>query len=398
MGTWPAYGYGQSMRLLFTAQGTYGHAFPLIPLAVAARDAGHDVRFATAERFLPTIEKAGITGVAAGLTMRDAVAEAAKHFDSDLQKLPHGEIRNLVGRAFGEVMPKAFVADLEPLFAEHRPDLVIYEIANAGGKYAAHRAGIPAAGHGYGRVSMDTGEEIRARMRTVAAEFGIEGGFTNSFGDPVFDICPKTVQSPEFLAEANRIPLRPVGWSDPGDLPAGITGRDRSRPLAYLTLGTAYGNTDVLGKAIAGLAALDIDVLVAVGRAGGDELVDTTTLGEMPENVRLEAWVPQSELLPYVDVIVHHGGSGTTMGAFGAGLPQLFLPQGADHFANAGASVAAGVGEQLAGEEQTAEAITAKTRQLLTDTAVRDAVRALADEVAAMPSPAEVVATLPTLV
>src|SRR5256885_9690132 len=38
------------VRLLFTSLAAYGHVYPLLPLAVAAREAGHEVLFATAER------------------------------------------------------------------------------------------------------------------------------------------------------------------------------------------------------------------------------------------------------------------------------------------------------------------------------------------------------------
>lgn len=211
-----------------------------------------------------------------------------------------------------------------------------------------------------------------------------------SFGDPVVDICPETVQSPDFLAEAKRVPLRPVGWAEPGDLPAGVLGRDKSRPLIYLTLGTAFGDEGVLKRAISGLARLEADVVVAAGPT-----VDPAQLGDVPANVRVEAWVAQAELLPHVDLVVHHGGSGTTLGAFGEALPQLVLPQGADQFTNAEAVVTAGVGGQLIGDDITEDAIFEGSRRLLADDAVRAAARTLADEVAAMPSPAEVAKRLP---
>lgn len=41
------------MRVLFAALGSVGHTDPLIPLAVATRKAGHEVRFAEAARRLP---------------------------------------------------------------------------------------------------------------------------------------------------------------------------------------------------------------------------------------------------------------------------------------------------------------------------------------------------------
>lgn len=380
------------MRLIFTSLATHGHVYPLLPLAVAARDAGHDVLFATAEEFLPSVDKAGLATAPAGITIREAFAAVVGDETQSPGDIPPEELAPLVAKAFGEVMPSRFVADLAPLYDRIRPDLVVYESGNPGGAIAARLAGIPAIGHGFGRVSLGdpTTEAIFGRMAEYAGQAGVEGADLPSFGDPVLDICPESVQSPEFLAKAKRIPLRPVGWSEPGDLPEGIVGRDKNRPLIYLTLGTAFGDDGVLREAIAGLARLAADVIVASGPT-----VEVALLGEVPPNVRLAAWVPQAELLPHVDLVVHHGGSGTTLGAFGEGLPQLVLPQGADQFTNAAAVVEAGVGDRLIGAEATADAIFENSRKLLASGEVREAARSLAAEVAAMPSPVEIAARLP---
>ncbi|MFE5502413.1 glycosyltransferase [Amycolatopsis japonica] len=381
------------MRLIFTSLVSHGHLYPLLPLAVAARDAGHEVVFATGDDMLTVVEKAGLAVESAGFGMREAFEQVAgpdapKPNASDA---PPESFNPVIGEVFGNVLPRRFVADLTPVLERHRPDLVVYESGNAGGAIAAHLAGIPAIGHGFGRFSPgDVMDVIYGRLAEFTAEVGLPDLDTRSFGDPVVDICPESVQSPEFLAGANRIPLRPVGWAEPGDLPAGVVGRDKSRPLVYLTLGTAFGDEDVLKRAIGGLARLDADVVVAAGPT-----VDPAALGEVPGNVRVEMWVPQVELLPHVDLVVHHGGSGTTLGAFGAGLPQLVLPQGADQFTNAEAVVAAGVGVQLIGAEVVEDVIFEQARKLLADEAVHGAARRLADEVAAMPSPAEVAQRLP---
>jgi UDP:flavonoid glycosyltransferase YjiC (YdhE family) len=381
--------------LLFTSLGSFGHTFPLVPLALAARDAGHDVVFATSEDFLPQLTKAGLETAAAGLGVKEAFGQAFAEAGRAGQWRPVDvvppEARGpIVGRVFGELMPKRFVADLLPVFDHVHPDLVVSEVGNSGGAFAAMKAGIPVVTHGFGRVSADDQmvTHIRDAIRAHAAGLGIDVGEDLSFGGPFIDVCPESVQEPGFLARAHRVPLRPVGWSEPGELPAGVL--DKRRPLVYLTLGTAMGHAGVLGAAITGLSGLDVDVLVATGPT-----VDPAALGEVPSNVRLEAWVPQSALLPHVDLVVHHGGSGTTLGAFGAGLPQLLLPQGADQFTNADAVIAAGVGARLLAADITADAVEEKARHLLTDSAVRDAARVLAAEVAAMPSPADVAAQLP---
>ncbi|MFK0243843.1 glycosyltransferase [Amycolatopsis azurea] len=380
------------MRLIFTSLVSHGHLYPLLPLAVAARDAGHEVLFATGDEMLPVVEKAGLAVETAGFGQREAFATIlgpdARPSAADA---PPESFYPVIGEVFGNVLPRRFVADLTPLFERHRPDLVVYESGNAGGAIAARLAGVPAIGHGFGRFSPgEIIDVINGRLADYAAEVGFAGVDLPSFGDPVVDICPESVQSPDFLAGANRIPLRPVGWSEPGDLPAGVAGRDKSRPLIYLTLGTAFGDEEVLKRAIGGLARIDADVVVAAGPT-----VDPAGLGDVPGTVRVEAWVPQAELLPHADLVVHHGGSGTTLGAFGAGLPQLVLPQGADQFMNAEAVVTAGVGVQLIGGDATEDAIHERARELLTGDAVRGAARKLAEEVAAMPSPAEVARRLP---
>jgi len=102
-------------------------------------------------------------------------------------------------------------------------------------------------------------------------------------------------------------------------------------------------------------------------------------------------------LLPRLDLVLHHGGSGTMLGAFGAGLPQLLLPRGADQFTNSDAVLELGVGDRLLGQEATAGAVTEQARRLLTDPFVKAATERLAAEVASMPSPAEVAAQLPGL-
>ncbi len=367
--------------------------YPLLPLAIAARDAGHDVVFATGADFLPTARKAGLEAVAAGIGIRDAFTAAMAGRVEQGWQLPESEVAPIRANVFGAELPSRFVADLGEVFERTRPDLVVYEAMNPGGAFAAQLAGIPAVCHGFGRVATsETTAGMTDRLADYAREIGVDGADFPGFGNPFLDICPESAQVPKFLETPNRRLLRPVGWNEPGDLPAGIADRDSGRPLIYLTLGTVMGDAPVLRTAVAGLSALDADILVATGPT-----VSIEALGEVPSNVRLTAWVPQAELLGHLDLIVHHGGSGSTLGSFGAGLPQLLLPQGADQFTNAEAVRELGVGDRLLGDEVTAEAVTAQARRLLTDSGVQAATARMAAEVAAMPSPAEVAETLPTL-
>ena len=124
----------------------------------------------------------------------------------------------------------------------------------------------------------------------------------------------------------------------------------RTRPRVYLTLGTvSFGAVEVLSRAISDISALDVDLLVAVGPEG-----DPALLGEVSDNVRLERFVDQSRVLPLIDVMVHHGGTGSVLGALSAGVPQLIMPQGADQFFNAEYLTEVGAARALRNEEQDA--------------------------------------------
>ncbi|KOX18925.1 hypothetical protein ADK67_34800 [Saccharothrix sp. NRRL B-16348] len=348
---------------MFAALAAHGHTYPSIPLAVAARAAGHDVVFAAGERFLPALREAGLRAVPAGMGMAEAFAGVAP-------------TERGIGQVIGDVLPRRWFADLTPLLRDHRPDLLVHDLATLGAALAGAAAGVPTVAHTFGRVSPGPmSEAMTEAFDALAAELRVTLPPARHV-----DICPDSVQSPEFRA-TDRVPLRPVGWSRPGDVP-----ERGARPFVYLTLGTAYASADVLRQSVDGLAALPVDVVVATG-----PVVDVAALGAVPDNVRLTAWVPQHRLLREVDLVVHHGGSGTMLGAFAAGVPQLVVPQGADQFGNAQAVLDAGAGTRLLPGEFGREAVTAAAGALLADDAARAAARRLAIEIATMPSPAEVV-------
>ncbi|MEV6814541.1 glycosyltransferase [Micromonospora sp. NPDC051296] len=330
------------MRVLFASLASVGHTYPMIPLAVAVREAGHDVHFAAGEAVHAPLAANGLR------PFRPA-------------------------DAFYEM----YAEDLAPELARLAPDLVVSGWGVPGAAIAAAQAGIPGIWHGFGRMIPDG---IGLELPTTVAE---------AAGRPHLDICPPSLQNKGFVAAAERIELRPVPYSEPAPLP-GWDSHRRSLPLIYLTLGTAFGTRELLATVIDGLTRLAARVVVAAGR------VPVEQLGEVPGTVTVRRWVAQAELLPQVDVVVHHGGSGTTLGALAAGVPQLILPQGADQFANAEAVSAVGAGLRLTLGEVSAEAVAAYVGRLLPHRSDhRDAARALAAEIARMPSPEQVARRLP---
>jgi UDP:flavonoid glycosyltransferase YjiC (YdhE family) len=153
----------------------------------------------------------------------------------------------------------------------------------------------------------------------------------------------------------------------------------------YVTLGTVvFGATEAFNATLAAVADLDVDVLIAVGPEGDPEAVE-----QRNARIHVERFVDQARVIPLVDVVVHHGGSGTALAATAAGLPQVVMPQGADQFQNAELLARIGVARAVL-PGTTEEVLATYLRDVLTDPQMKQTATRLADEIARMPSPADV--------
>jgi UDP:flavonoid glycosyltransferase YjiC (YdhE family) len=274
-----------------------------------------------------------------------------------------------------------------------RPDLVIFEGMNTGAGVAASVLGIPAATYAIALMSA-----VYAMLHPATVGYQRDLWLQRDRVPPeangllaaaLINPAPPALQGPDRTG-APSIPIRSVAYNESrAEVPAWLS-QLRTGPRVYLTLGTvSFGAVEVLSRAIAEIAPLGVDILVTVGPDG-----EPAALGEVPDNVRVERFVAQSAVLPLVDVIVHHGGTGTVLGALEAGLPQLVLPQGADQFINAEILAAGGIGRALPNDAQQPGAIGAAVQALLGDSAERQAAGRMRAEIAAMPSPSDVVPAL----
>jgi len=386
------------VRILVAGLGTPGHSFPLVPLALALRDAGHEVTFATGPDVRDGVAAVGLDVVVAGGSVGAAFGRAlARHRFTERPRDEKTAIM-LANEVFGRDLPCAVAADLLDLVGDSRPDLVVAETGNPGAALVAAHTGIPCVTHSFGRrppSHIALSGRVTSALLEVADEIGVTPLAPGApLGHTYLDICPPSMQAPPAGDEARELPLRPTGWNPP--MPD-FTARSGRRRWVYLTLGTAMGDPGVLRAAVGGLTRLDLDVLVAGGSVDVGELA--AVAGSGADRVRVEPFVPQADLLAGrvgdhpPALVVHHGGSGTTLAAAAAGIPQVFLPQGADQFVNADAVTALAVGRALVGADgRDPAALVTAAEELLADAASRAAARALAAEIAGMPSPSDVAA------
>lgn len=92
------------------------------------------------------------------------------------------------------------------------------------------------------------------------------------------------------------------------------------RPLIYITYGTVCYDLERYRLTLEAVADLDADVVLTTMH------IDPRELGPLPPNTRTYRYVPNRVALDIADVIVHHGGHGTMLGALAAGTPQVVAP------------------------------------------------------------------------
>jgi UDP:flavonoid glycosyltransferase YjiC (YdhE family) len=374
------------VRVLFCCRPAYGHVYPLLPLASACRDAGHDVVFGTGEAFLGDLRERGFPAERVGISI-DEGDRLVLEDQPELDELPREDRWRIGIAVFADVLARRTLADLRPLLAGI--DLVVYDELDLGAPLAADLEGVPAVTHSLGRQLPDAFRPPALAQLARVAPDPRDPFLSHAY----LDICPPALRDPTAAEPAQRIALRPTAPVEPDDgLPAWVS-EERSRPLVYLTLGTyVSGQVESLRAAAAGLAALDVDVLVTVGPSG-----DPDGLGPLPASVRVERFVAQGALLPHLEAVVHHGGSGTMLGALAHGLPQLLIPHGADQFINAHALTPTGAALSLLPEQISPEAVAGAVRELLAEQSFRDAAGRIAAEIEAMPAPPAVVSELERL-
>jgi UDP:flavonoid glycosyltransferase YjiC (YdhE family) len=358
------------VRILFSSGPMYGHVNTILPLALAARDAGHAVVLATGPELVAPVAAHGLDTWSIGWTHEESGGRAA------------------LSPEYFVITGRRRAADLVPRAVAWGPDLVIHEEMELAGAVAAAVTGARHAIHGLG-VMLPAW--VWEGMAPVVAELaGPRGGDGAVFDATYLRISPPSLEADGAEQWADVRLLRPA-FGRPVDgerLSEELTaflGRG-DEPVVHLTLGTVFHETPgVLATALAGLRRLAVRVVVTTGPG-----VDPASLGPQPANVVVVPYVPHGLLLPACALVVSHGGAGIMFGALTHGLPQLLLPQGADQPANAAACVAAGVAEALAPEAVSAAAVSDAAARLLADADVARRAAAIRDELAAMPGPDEV--------
>ncbi|WP_347877164.1 nucleotide disphospho-sugar-binding domain-containing protein [Streptomyces sp. 8K308] len=273
-----------------------------------------------------------------------------------------GGFKRIIRELFVEPVPE-YARDLSDVIDEFRPDVIVADHCFLAGPMVASRRGIGSVVYVVGPLavsSVDTApsgtglapsssplgrlrnrtlswlvanvvfRDVQQALRRAAAaiDFPALDDFLTDWTVRIADRY-LVAAIPEFEYPRSDLPpavefigpMLPAGvddWSPPDWWPELRAARRAGRPVVLVTQGTAA--TDPRQLVLPTISALaDTDALV-VATALGD-LPDDTLPRPRPAGLRLERFVPYTELLPLTDVMVTNGGYGGVQMSLAYGVP-----------------------------------------------------------------------------
>ena len=300
---------------------------------------------------------------------------------------------------FGRLAATAMLASMEQVFSDFDPQLILREpceYASAIARPGGHAVTAQVA------ISLAEAEAASIAAAGPALEQRRKGVVDELFASPYVTYFPASLDPSPF---ARTIRFRHELPASPRPLPAWWETVDA--PLVYVSFGSVVSHMSIAAElyrtALAAVEGLEARVLLSVGRG-----FDPSRLGALPPNVRVESWVNQADAVARSHLVVCHGGSGTVLGALAAGVPLVMVPSFADQFKNARRLADAGAGvcveARTAAPGETGQAkrdeggdsrrIRLAIEEVSSQPSYARHANDIAREMAALPSPDEVLARL----
>ncbi len=402
-------------RILIATVPILGHIAPFLPLARALAQRGHELRWYTGSKYRTRIEATGarFTPYKQARDFDDAEPDREFPGRSRLQGL--AQLKFDMKKLFIEPAPGQ-LADIKALLENFPADVVLHDPAMIGALLLHEQGGPPSGVLGIVPMivsSRDTAPFGLGLLPSATPLGRIRNRALNWF---VQHVAFRDVQS---CWNAMRAGLNfdPTGWwmdrvrrasfylqpTVPGfeyprsDLPENVrfigmlpaeqttsapnpgfwAELDGSRPIVHVTQGTiANAEPHLIAPALAGLASLDVLVVVSTGNRPVGEL----GLGPLPANARVLEFLSYPEFLPKVSVMVTNGGYGGVQMALSHGIPVVVAGASEDKPEVAARVAWSGAGLNLKTSTPSPQAVQKAVRTVLTDSRYRDRARALATE------------------
>lgn len=410
------------LTIMFWPESAYGPTNQCIGLAAILRERGHTIVFAAESSWAGKLAPLGFVeelvdlsepardGDAgdAGQFWTDFIAETAPEF----RKPTIEQLESFIAPTYQALIDGAKYCEprLRQIIAAHRPDVIVEDnvvlfpaLVTSGAPFVrivscspleVPGPGIPPPFSGL--PSADTSEwaayreEFERTHRAMWEDFNSWVQQQGAAALPDMEFMPRTNAANLYVypAEADYLDARPLDgtWTRMDSsvretdeeyvLPAAVADRPEDSALIYLSLGSLGGaDVDLMQRLVDVLGTTRHRVIVSKGPQA-----DRITL---PDNMVGAQMLPQTRIIPQVDLVISHGGNNTVTETLHFGKPLIVLPLFWDQYENAQRIAELGFGKRLATYAFTDSELTDAVDALLADTALRTRMAAMGADIRA---------------
>ncbi|NTY61329.1 glycosyltransferase [Mycolicibacterium sphagni] len=401
----------EALTIMFWPESAYGPTNQCIGLAAILRDRGHRIVFAAesswagklapfgfVEELVDLAEPAdGTADEDPGKFWTDFIAETSPEF----RKPTIAQLETFIQPTYQALIDGAKYCEprLRAIVAEHRPDVIVEDnvvlfpaLVSTGAPFVrivscspleVSGPGVPPPFSGLPSADRSQWDAYRAEFdRTHRAMWSDFNAWVQEQGaDPLPDLefMPRDNAANLYVypAEADYVGDRPLdaSWARMDSsvretdaeyvVPQQLADRPTSSALIYLSLGSLGGaDVELMQRLVDVLGTTEHRFIVSKGPQA-----DRITLAD---NMVGEQMLPQTKVIPQVDLVISHGGNNTVTETLHFGKPLIVLPLFWDQYENAQRVDELGYGARLDTYSFTDEQLTGAVDRILADTALRE--------------------------
>ncbi|MFL6179509.1 MAG: glycosyltransferase, partial [Actinomycetes bacterium] len=397
------------LTVLFLPESAYGPTGNCIGIGNVLLQKGHRVVFAAESSWKGKLEPLGFVEdlvdlapppeKASGAEEQDAGAfwkEFIKETSPEFRKPTVEQLETFIAPTYQALIDGAMYCEphLADIIERHKPDVLVEDnvvlfpaLTTSGAPFirivscnplevkgpgvAPTFSGLPADDDSQWEAFRAEYERTHREMWTSFNEFVVKAG-----ADPLpdLDFMPESAHANLYVfpQEADYVEQRPLGetWhridssvrstDEPFDLPKELAERPAGSRLIYLSLGS-LGSADVdrMKRLVEVLSRTPHRYIVSKGPQHAEY--------DLADNMWGREFLPQTSLMPLVDLVITHGGNNTTTEALHFGKPMVLLPLFWDQYDNAQRMDELGFGRRLRTYEFTDDELIGAVDGLLAD-------------------------------
>lgn len=398
------------LTVLFMPESAYGPTNQCIGVGKVLLDRGHTVVFAAERSWEGKLAPLGFVEALVDLAEPDPDAsdEAAGQFWIDFinetapefRKATIEQLETFTAPTYQALIDGAKYCEpqLQAIIAEHQPDVLVEDnvvcfpaLVTSGAPYVrivscnpleVRGPGIPPTFSGYAADDPSPWADFLAEFdRTHDAIWHDFNTWVQEQGAPALprrDFIHTSAAANLYVypAELDYLDARPLDntWhrmdssvretDEEFVLPEAFVNRAADSSLIYLSLGSLGGaDISLLQRLIDVLGTTRHKVIVSMGPRA-DEI-------RLADNMVGAAIVPQTKIIPHVDLVITHGGNNTTTESLHFGKPMIVLPLFWDQYDNAQRVHETGYGRRLSTYGFTDDELLGAVEELLADDVLR---------------------------